>query len=205
MDQKDPEHFDHIEVNADFLPEGTPESYEALPAKTKALAKYAVDLGYQNLLKIDCDSYLRPELLRAPQGLYAGRLRGPSAIQYVPPGVRNVCNYVSGGAYWLRNVALKIIAEAPLTKDPAEDRWVGNTLNLHGIQPEGLPFWIAPTHVPVTDYLRDQRTVVCMQMEEPRQMRDVFAGKFDPPRSPVGSRPQDYPAGSLLRKQMERI
>lgn len=198
-----PATMDQVIVDATFLPDGMKDSYESLPLKTKALARYAFERGYKHLLKADNDTYLRFKLLATPTAEYAGRLRGPSGAQYVPAGVANECDYVSGGAYWLSSRAIQIIAEAQLTKDTAEDRWVGNELHKFGIKPQHMPNWFAPTHTPVTDYLRNPLTVLVMQMEEPRQMRDVHVGKFDPPRSPVGSRPQDFPVGSILRRQME--
>jgi hypothetical protein len=197
-----PDTMDFVICDASVLPQGVTDRYESLPLKTKALARYAFQRGYRNLLKVDVDTYLRPKLLVIPNAEYAGRWRGPSAPEYVPEGVANECDYVSGGAYWLTRRAIQIIAEAKITNDPAEDRWVGNELFKFGIRPHGLPYWIAPTHIPVSDYLKNPYTVLVMQMETPQQMRNVHVGKFDPPRTPIGSRPEDYPVGSLLRNQM---
>ena len=225
-----------VKVDASFLPTGMPDTRENLPHKTKALAAYAFKWGYRNLLKIDCDSYCRLHMLKLPTSEYAGRLRGRSSPDEVPckqcgrippvhendprcrgyDPVQNDAEYVSGGAYWLRGSAIQIVARAEVTRDPAEDRWVGNTLLEARIKPEPIPTFIAPTHVPCTDYLKSANTVVLMQMREYneehdpggelsiKQMRDAHVGKFPPPVPPSGSRPEHYPPGSVLRAQMIR-
>ena len=193
--------IDVVIVDAKFL-FGIPDSYEALPRKTRSLCQYAFIRGYQHVLKTDVDTYIRPKLLEIPEAEYAGRLRGKSAPEYAPDGVANVCDYCSGGAYWLSHRAIEIIAKADLTKDVAEDRWVGNTLHGFGIHAAGVRGFIAPTHVPVSDYLKSANTVALMQMESPRQMRDAHFGKFDPPVQAAGSQPDHFPVGSMMRNQM---
>jgi len=47
-------------------------------------------------------------------------------------------NYANGGAYWMSESTMRVIADAPFTGDWAEDRWVGNTLAKHGIKPTPL-------------------------------------------------------------------
>lgn len=207
-----PPEIDIKVADASILPEGVVDSYETLPHKTKALAWYAFSSGYRFLLKIDVDTYLRPDLLQVPPASdYTGRLRGKSSPEYVPEGVENVCEYVSGGAYWLCRRALEIIARAELTKDPAEDRWVGNTLFKFGIRAGSTPRFIAPTHVPAIDYLKSGLNVAVMQMrrenDEEASLRELLAahqGQFPPPPLPAGMDPRHFPAGSLLRSQMRR-
>ena len=100
---------------------------------------------------------------------------------------------------------MKILVQSPLTKDIAEDRWVGNTLHGYGITPIHLAGFVAPTHLPVSDYyLRDQNCVVLMQLQEPDQMRRAYKGQYDPPTPPSGSRPEHYPEGHPLRAQMAK-
>src|SRR5579859_2366308 len=105
------------------------DGYTGLPAKTREMCRYALANGYSHLFKTDDDVYLRLERLVASDfaqlGHYVGRKRGPSGVWPAP--------YASGFSYWLSAKAMKVIAEAPLTNDPAEDRWVGNTLHQAGI------------------------------------------------------------------------
>lgn len=113
---------DEVFVNVD-------DGYPGLPAKTQQMCKYALENGYEWLFKTDDDVYLRLERLIdsdfAQLGQYVGRKRGPSGNSPAP--------YASGFSYWLIRKAMKVIADAKLTDDPAEDRWVGNTLLDAGI------------------------------------------------------------------------
>ena len=201
-----PPDFDVVIVDKSFMPKGMEDRVENLPAKTKELCAYTIENSYRWLLKVDNDCLCRPKLFRPPYGYdYAGRLRGRSSPEYVPEGVSNKCDYVSGGGYWLSARAMQVIAQSPLTKDIAEDRWVANTLHGFGIHAHGLPGFIAPTHVPVSNYYRDPGCVILMQMQEPDQMRRAYRGEFDPPPPPTGSRPEHYPMGHPLRAQMGKI
>lgn len=62
-----------------------------------------------------------------PRFDYVGNVRGATG-EYPAP-------YASGFSYWLSRRAMLIIANASLTKDTSEDRWVGNTLAKVGIFP----------------------------------------------------------------------
>jgi hypothetical protein len=197
--------FDVVFVDKTFMPTGVEDTVENLPSKTKELCRYGLKNSYRWLVKCDNDTMVRPRLLRPPYGFdYAGRLRGKSSPEYVPPGVVNACDYCSGGIYWLSSRAMQIVVQSPLTKDIAEDRWVGNTLHGFGIHAQHLLGYTAPTHVPVSDYLRNEGCVAVMQMQEPDQMRRAYQGIFDPPPPPTGSRPEDYPVGHIMRTQMRK-
>lgn len=202
-----PKTIDVVIADATFMPDGIPDRYENLPHKTKALARYAWEKGYKNLLKVDVDTYLRPKLLVVPEAYYAGRYRGPSS-PWPQPGVperaKNDASYVSGGIYWLRRIAIQIIAEMDATEDIAEDRLVGNVLLRFGIHAQGLGGYCSSTLTahPPTKYLENPKTVAVMNIEEPGQMIRVHNGIFDV-RRPSGSRPEDYPVGSIMRNQMQ--
>lgn len=100
------------------------DSYQGLPAKTQAMTRWALDRGYDAVFKVDDDTYVVPErLYRA----------GFEAYDYVGNfRMRNgnyPADYASGYAYWLSSRAMHAIADAPLTEDTMEDRWVGNVLD----------------------------------------------------------------------------
>lgn len=106
------------------------DGYDALPAKTQALCRWALAQGYDYLYKSDDDVYVVPERLLA-SGFeahhYSGRVRGPSGPFPAP--------YCSGFGYWLSKQAMAVIANAHLNGDGAEDRFVANTLLKANIQP----------------------------------------------------------------------
>lgn len=105
------------------------DGYTGLPAKTREMCRYMRANDYSWMHKTDDDVYTRLERLVssdfAQLGHYVGRKRGPSGNWPAP--------YASGFAYWLSPKAAGIVADAKLTDDPAEDRWVGNTLMQAGI------------------------------------------------------------------------
>jgi len=100
------------------------DSYKGLPAKVKAASRWALDRGYDAVLKVDDDVYLVPERLRRA-GLerydYAGNFR-------MHNGDGHPYDYCSGFCYWLGPRGLRAVAEAPLTEDTMEDRWVGQVV-----------------------------------------------------------------------------
>lgn len=106
------------------------DTYQGLAAKTQAIAKYALENGYEFMFKCDDDVYVQPSRLAASDfaqlGDYVGRKRGPSGGFPAP--------YASGFSYWLSKRAMKVLINAPLRIDPAEDRWAGNSLLSAGIQ-----------------------------------------------------------------------
>lgn len=105
------------------------DSYEALPRKVQAAAKWALDNGYQHMFKVDDDVYVFPDrLLKSGYDKhdFIGSYRGPSG-EY-PSG------YPSGGpGYWLSARAMKVVADSKPNGDWAEDRFVGNVLHAAGI------------------------------------------------------------------------
>ncbi len=113
---------------------GMPDDYLSLPAKTKALCKWAIDHGYRRLVKVDDDCYINMTNFEVVKTDYAGLRCGPHdagcrerGIPDFPKGTVKF-EYASGGAYWLSERSIRLIADAPLGKEWAEDRWVGQVL-----------------------------------------------------------------------------
>lgn len=105
------------------------DTYEGLPAKTRGICRWAVERGYDWIFTCDDDTYVRPERLLSSgfeQYDYVGRFRGPSGGYPAP--------YCSGFGYWLSRRAMQIVAAQPLSKDTADDRWIGNVLLTAGIR-----------------------------------------------------------------------
>jgi hypothetical protein len=159
-----PERSDEIILPVD-------DGYLGLPAKTKEICMWALERGYTNLYKSDDDSYVVLERLFASgceKFDYAGRLRGPSGMFKAP--------YCSGFAYWLSAKAMRIIADAKLNGDEAEDRFVGNTLLQAGI-------WGQPDYRYVV--VNSGRNAISGK-EAPRQGNDVIAAcEFTPDQMEV--------------------
>ena len=105
-----------------------PDDYNHLPLKVQAAFKWAHDNGYTNALKVDDDTYCVPKRLLTSgfeKHDWIGR------INHQPDGY-----YCSGGSgYWLSAKAMKIVADATLNGDWAEDREIGRILRSAGIKP----------------------------------------------------------------------
>lgn len=134
---------------------GVSDDYTQLPNKTKALCKWALDNGYDQMLKIDDDGYIWVDRFKVYSGDYCGiRVKandGGNCQFGIPnyPRGHFPYDYCSGGSYWLSAKAMKIIAETPLNDDWAEDRWVGTVLAQHSIHITPTPDYGCHTFVPV--------------------------------------------------------
>lgn len=119
----EPERPDEVVLNVD-------DSYQGLPQKVQGACHWALDNGYDRILKLDDDVYVVMDRLikqltdesswQEPE--YIGNFR-----------MRNgnyPADYASGFAYLLSGRALMTIAKASFTCDTMEDRWVGNTLEV---------------------------------------------------------------------------
>lgn len=108
-----------------------PDTYAALPAKVQAMRRWALEHGYDGVLKVDDDTYLRPERFLASgfeKSAYRGRLRGPSGGYPAP--------YCSGFAYWMDRATIAALVATRWNGDTAEDRFAGNALWGAGVVPD---------------------------------------------------------------------
>jgi len=154
---------------------GVPDDYWSLPQKTKALCKYAIQHGYDYLLKVDDDTYVHPDKLAPPGVDYAGiRIKAndlgfPPTFAASPKGTHPF-DYASGGAYWLSRKAMEIVAETEID-DWAEDRWVGQTLGRHGIVFTELKDYLFYHEYSIEPYLRREFTLLT-QIPTPEHIRE---------------------------------
>lgn len=147
---------------------GVPDDYASLPMKTKALCKWALEKGYDFILKMDDDTYKHVNKFFPIFLDYAGiRIPandGGSSILGIPPAPKGTYpyDYASGGAYWLSRRSMEIIMNAPFNGDWAEDRWVGNTLAKAGIPLSILPdYEIAWPH-PFNHYVQRRESTILL-------------------------------------------
>lgn len=165
---------------------GVPDDYYSLIQKTQAVCQWAINHGYERLLKVDDDCCIRVDHLHPTNFDYAGIVVAANDCgSIIPPGVppkpkgTYPYNYASGGAYWLSRKAMAIIADAEPNGDWAEDRFVGNTLARHGIFVQRISdyAWVTSDRVP-------PRWTVLTQIPTPALIREVFRrpGKLPVPR-----------------------
>lgn len=109
--------------NPDEIFLDVPDDYSNLPAKVQKTFQWALDQGYDYVLKVDDDVFVYVDrLLKEFEEVdYKGASGG---------------DFISGAAYWISRRAMQIIVDTPWPKEEwAEDRWVGKTLGKHGILP----------------------------------------------------------------------
>jgi fringe-like protein len=148
-----------------------------LNRKTEALAKYALDTGYDFVFKCDDDTYVNVERLLA-SGFESHDYVGNMDEHWTP--TLGKYQWAQGGAgYWLSRQAMEIVATSGLHLARAEDFAVGQILAAHGVRPahdaryipsvteeqlaSGLlpddfitlhkidPAWMRKLHAPLTD------------------------------------------------------
>ena len=118
-----------------------PDDYDGLPFKTRRLAEFVVQNGYDFLYKADTDTFLKPDRLLScgfEQYDYAGKFVPPNftvgrAMQDLKDerGIRHSISYpwASGGVgYFLSRRACELVARTEPTHW-AEDFWVGQLLS----------------------------------------------------------------------------
>lgn len=106
-----------------FLPCG--DGYNDLPGKVREVNRWALARNYKLMLKTDDDTVMFSGRVILPQGHYTGWVQEPCQG-----------SYCAGVAYWESRDCMRTIANAELTEDFAEDRWVGKMLTAAGFRAE---------------------------------------------------------------------
>jgi hypothetical protein len=102
------------------------DSYGGLPSKVRAMCKWALDHGFDHMVKLDDDVVFKPKMfLHTGYQNYdfTGNLnedRSPVAIPW-------------GFCYVLSKRSMEIMAAAQLPGNHNDEAWVSHTLNSHGI------------------------------------------------------------------------
>lgn len=102
------------------------DSYDGLSQKTHAIARWALDRGYEAVFKVNDDVMIFPSRFQmpVPEADYAG-------------WVWDEGTWIQGHAYWMRRRALEILCDQPVppvASTQVEDRWVGKVLVGAGVK-----------------------------------------------------------------------
>ena len=146
-----------------------PDDYGALPQKTQAICKWALENGFDYLYKCDDDTAVYVDGLA--QELLQFR------FDYAGFTHSNVCT--GGPGYFLSKRAMHVVAHAGKPDFWAEDVWVSKVLGLRNIQPLHLPghtpgfaaHWIWPNGF---DKTKLAPGVVTLHAVQPETMRTWY-------------------------------
>ena len=126
-----------------------PDDYTNLPAKIRAICRYADNRGFDYLVKADDDTALYVDrLLRSGFDHPGVEQMGYFGHCQCERLNRKCKDYVTGMCYTLSRRAIKQVANAELLQEGqflhwAEDYWVGGVLRDSGIRPSGHPGWVS--------------------------------------------------------------
>ena len=134
---------------------GVPDDYIHLPLKAKAIFKWAQEHQYDEMLKVDDDTYIQVSHIHHVDADYAGNHcdandwgRPDLGFPHYKKGTWPH-HYITGGAVWFSKKAIQILVDTPLNNDFADDRWVGQVMADAGILRTILPdFYWHPFRVP---------------------------------------------------------
>ena len=101
------------------------DSYQGLPSKVKAIARWASEHNYNHMLKLDDDTVVKPQQLLASNFQSSDFVGHRNDIRPYPVPY--------GFAYWLSRRAMKLVANAELPIGNNDEVWVTSTLSKEGI------------------------------------------------------------------------
>lgn len=154
------------------------DSYAGICRKVQRICTWAKDQGYDYVLKVDDDVYIVPQRFQWLQlggHDYVGRFRGPHG-NYPP-------HFASGFAYWLSQVACRIVASTPHNGDWMDERFVATALAHRDIfgYTDLQNYIVSGPHLGVPQILGNptlaKGTIFCEY--NPVQMRALHAGLKD--------------------------
>jgi hypothetical protein len=127
-----PDTLSTLELEPDSVTLESPDDYRHLPYKVKEMFRYALDHGYDYVLKVDDDTFVWLDRL-------LDRFLPTDYLGYVSgiPDTGDVTGlYASGAAYWISAKAMQFVVDAEWNPEEwAEDKWVGKVLAENGILP----------------------------------------------------------------------
>jgi hypothetical protein len=140
-----------------------PDTYRELPQKTLATVRYAVELDYELLIKVDDDTFLMPRpdyLAEFAKHDYFGHV-----------GRRSYCQ---GGCYSINRKAMNAVLKHPeMFTTGLEDAAVGAALRAGGISPTHTDR-IKVTHA--LGFPRPNNDIISAHYCSPSAMHNIFRG-----------------------------
>jgi hypothetical protein len=106
------------------------DSYQGLPEKVQCIVKWALENGYDHVLKLDDDVVVNPEQLLA-SGYDEHPYVGTDGHRPCPP--TRPFFIASGFAYWMDKQCMELVANATLPPNNYDEGWVAGILYEHGI------------------------------------------------------------------------
>ena len=148
-----------------------PDGYQHSSRKLKTLVQYALDCGYDYVLKIDDDVFV-----------YWDRLNLNPTADYIGGGPSG---FAAGCAYWLSKQAMQLLVQQPCFRWQ-EDYWVGCVMEMNHVPfTKDARYYIAPT-TQKNQYISDEalskpNDYLSIHSLSPNQMRQHYKeiyGKF---------------------------
>ena len=142
-----------------------PDGYQHSSQKLKALVQYALDHGYDYVLKVDDDVFV-----------YWDRLNLHPTADYIGSGPSS---FASGFTYWLSAKAMRLLVASPCFRWQ-EDYWVGSVMeNNHIPLLKDTRYFCAPT-TRTNQYISDEELskpndYLTIHSLSPEQMRTYYA------------------------------
>jgi hypothetical protein len=101
------------------------DSYQGLPSKVRAIAQWALENGYDWVLKCDDDVVMIPDKVLSSGFQYHDFSGHRNDVRTFPVPY--------GFCYWLSRRAMQLVVDAPLPPDNNDEVWVTSTLSKVGI------------------------------------------------------------------------
>lgn len=140
-----------------------PDSYAELPQKTYATVCYAVDHGYDVLVKVDDDTFLLP---------YVAEFAKQDCLCHVRPSKNDNPCYPQGGCYSLSHRSMRaVLAHPELFTVGPEDLAVGQALAAEGIS---LAHTERIKTTVVFGHPAPWNNILAAHCCQPREMRRIF-------------------------------
>lgn len=155
-------------LESDVIRLGCPDDYASLPAKTFAIIEYAYTHGYERIVKVDDDTFLR-----LPNALTVLETRACIGHMRINPTHTGGQDYPQGGCYSLSLDAMEVILALPelFEKAGLEDAAVGRAMTY---------FSIPMTHCELinVDYRQGaphpENNIIAAHHVTPAVMREIF-------------------------------
>lgn len=164
------------------------DGYDSLSTKFRSICRFALDSGFDWLLRVDDDAYVYPDRLLS--SCFEAHDYSGYTIDY--PKHLEWARYCSGAGFTLSRKAMQIIGDA-LVDHPADDLWTGRVLHRAGIPCHRDTRFLCgfePHYIPL-DCLPKFHPYTILHALTPEMIREVHSrgcpglGPQEPPEKPM--------------------